>query len=123
MYFLCCLLNVACRLFLFRLCDLLAQEGSTSGYASPDRSAADVEAARKKAAEIEDAARKRAAEIEDAAHKKAAEMDEGARKRAAVEAARVSPVVCLLCGWVGLDLVCVFGVMSGRFTVVGIIRA
>ncbi len=91
--------------------DFLMQEGSTSGYASPDRSAADVEAARKKAAEIEDAARKRAAEIEDAAHKKAAELDEAARKRAAEEAAaRVSSVVYLLCGWVGLDVVCVCSV-------------
>ena len=61
--------------------DFLMQEGSTSGYASPDRSAADVEAARKRMIEMEDAARKRAAEIEDAAHKKAAEMDEAARKR------------------------------------------
>jgi hypothetical protein len=104
--------------------DFLMQEGSTSGYGSPDRSAADVEAARKKAAEIEDAARQRAAEIEDAAHKKAAELDEAARKRAAEEAAaRVRSVAYLLCGWVGLDVVCVFGVVSGRFTVVGAARS
>ena len=63
------------------------QEGSTSGYASPDRSAADVEAARKRMIEMEDAARKKAAAVEEEARKRAAEM-EGARKRAEEDAAR-----------------------------------
>ncbi len=72
---------------MFCFYDLLTQEESTSGYASPDRSAADVEAARKRMIEMEDAARKKAAAVEEEARKRAAEM-EGARKRAEEDAAR-----------------------------------
>ena len=72
---------------MFCFYELLTQEESTSGYASPDRSAADVEAARKRMIEMEDAARKKAAAVEEEARKRAAEM-EGVRKRAEEDAAR-----------------------------------